>query len=193
MHVFNRILLLLLALIALAVGIISLLLLFGSIRPSAVSPGGVLYGQWHFFTTLHGSDATTALLVSGALIVLGLLVLILELLPGRREPARYLVRQDGLGRVTVTRSSVRALVQHEAALVPGVMEVDPRVTGGSKGLHIYSRTSVAPEVEAQAVGQQLQARIQEAIQQHLGLPVAEVQVAAQIGPLNTRRRVPRVR
>lgn len=193
MHAFNRILLVLLALITLAFGIISLLLLFGSIRPSAVSPGGVLYAQWRFFTTLHGSDATTALIVSAVLIIVALLVLIAELLLWKREPARYIVRQDGLGRVTVARSSVHALVRHEAASVPDVMEVDPQVTGGSKGLHVYTRASVAPDADAPAVGQQLQARIQEAIQQHIGIPVADVQVATQIEPLNTRRRTPRVR
>ena len=45
-------------------------------------------------------------------------------------------------------------------------------------------TAVAPEI-----GEQLQVNIKEAVQRHLGLPVAEVQVHTQVEALDTTRRV----
>ncbi len=191
MNVFNRIVMFLLSLATLAFGVISLLLLGGVIRPVAVSPGGVLMSQWSFFTRLSTGDATSAAIVSVIVALVGLIVLILELIPGRREPAHYVIRQDGLGKVTVARTSVRDLVQHEAATVPGIMETRQEVDGGPKGLHIHVRTALAPDAEASAVGEALQVKIQQSVQHHIGVPVSAVDVATQIAPLDnrTRRRV----
>jgi hypothetical protein len=193
MNVFNRIVMLLLSAALLAFGIIGLLLIGGLIAPAAVSPNGVLLRQWRFFTQLNTADATTAAIVCAVLALVGFILLILELLPRRREPAQFLVRQDGQGKVTVARSSVRDLVQFEAAAVPGVMETRQAVDGGRKGLRVRVRASIAPEAEAPKVGETLQERVQTAIQRHIGLPVAEVQVATQIEPFEHRGRQRRVR
>ena len=193
MNVFNRIVILILSVASLAFGIIGLLLLGGLIAPAAVSPNGVLLRQWSVFTQLTAADATAAALVCAVLALVGLILLILELLPGRREPAQFLVRQDGLGKVTVTRSSVQDLVQFEAAAVQGVMETRQAVDEGRKGLRVRVRASIAPEAEAPQVGKTLQERVQTAIQRHIGLPVDEVQVATQIEPFEHRGRQPRVR
>jgi hypothetical protein len=184
----NRIIMLLLSAAALAFGIITLLLLSGAIRPRDVSPGGALANQWESIASTRGSVATTLAIIAVVVAVLGLILLILELLPRRREPRRYLVRRDGLGAVTVARRSVRDLVQYEAVRVPGVMEVEPEVRDRRNGLHIYARTSLAPEAEAATVGQLLQEKIQATVQRHIGLPVAQVQVATQIEPLSGQGR-----
>ncbi len=191
MNVFNRIVMLLLSLAALAFGIIVLMLVGGIITPLQVSPSGVLLNQWRFFTRLNTADANTAALVVAIIGVVGLIVLILELIPGPREPAQFVVKQDSLGKVTVARTSVRDLVQHEAAAMPDVMETRQEVNEGRKGLRVHVRTALSPEADAPRVGQMLQERIQQSIQRHIGLPVAEVQVATQIEPLehHARRRV----
>jgi hypothetical protein len=191
-NVFNRIVMLVLSGASLAVGIIGLLLVGGLITPAAVSPNGVLLRQWRFFTQLNGTDATTATIVCVVLALVGIILLILEVLPGRREPAQFVVRQDGLGRFTVARSSVGDLIQYEAAAIPGVMETRQVVHQGRKGLRVRVRASIAPEAEAPKVGETLQERVQTAIQRHIGLPVAEVQVATQIEPFEQRGRRRRV-
>lgn len=193
MDVVNRIVMLLLSIAALAFGVIGLLLLGGVITPAQVSPGGVLRDQWAFFPRLRVADATTAAIVCGVLAVVGLLFLILEVLPGKREPDRYMVKRDNLGQVTVTRKSINDLVQYEAAEVDGVREVRPEVTNTPRGLRVLARASLFPEVDAAVVGQALQERVQQAIQRHVGLPVAEVQVATQLESLDGRRPRRRVR
>ena len=191
MNGFNRIAMLLLSIAALAFGSIALLLLGGLIQPAAVSPNGVLLGQWSFFTQLNEPDAKTAAIVCAVLAFVGLVILIfeiLDLMPGRRQPDQFVVRQDGLGSVTVARSSVRDLVQYEAATVPGVIETRQTVVEGSKELRVYVRTALSPEVDAPQVGQQLQEKLQLALQRHLGLPVAEVRVTTQLVPFEQRAR-----
>jgi hypothetical protein len=189
MNSFNRIAMLLLSIVALAFGSIALLLLGGLIQPAAVSPNGVFLHQWSFFTQLNRPDATTAAIVCAVLAFVGLVILILEILdliPGRREPDQVVVRQDGLGSVTVARSSVRDLVQYESATVPGVIETRQTVVEGSKDLRVYVRTTLSPEAEVPQVGQQLQEKLQLALQRHLGLPVAEVRVTTQLVPFEQR-------
>jgi uncharacterized alkaline shock family protein YloU len=189
MNAFNRIAMLLLSIAALAFGTIGLLLLGGLIHPAAVSPNGVFLRQWGFFTQLNGPDATTAAIVCAILVFVGLILLIFEILaliPRRREPAQFVVRQDGLGSVTVARSSVRDLVQYEAATVPGVVETREAVVGGSKELRVYVRTTLSPEAEAPQVGKQLQEKLQLALQRQLGLPVTEVRVSTQLVPFEQR-------
>ena len=186
MDAINRMVMILLSLVTAAFGIISLLLLAGILQPLWVSPAGALMNQWQWIAGLQGADKTTGWLVFGVLTVAGLLCLFLELLglfPVKREPSAYVIRQDGLGQVRVARKSVRDLVQHEAAIVPGVVEVRPEVRKEAEGIVVYARTSLAPEAAATTVGQQLQEQIQKSVQHHIGLPVSKVQVTTQIEPL----------
>jgi hypothetical protein len=187
MDIVNRIVMLILSIAALAFGVIGLLLLGGVLTPEQVSPGGVLFDQWSFFARLSAADATIAAIVCTVIGLLGLLFLILELLPGRREPERYLVKSDGLGQVTVTRKSLNDLVKHEAVEVNGVREVQPDVQDTPRGLRVVTRASLYPEADAATTGQALQERIQQAIQRHVGLQVAEVQVATQLEPIDSSR------
>lgn len=188
-NVFNRILLLVLGALALAAGVIALLLVTPVIHPADVSPGGFLKDFWHGIANLSGGSAITAVIVSILLALAGLALIVVELLPGPREAPTYVVRKDGLGTVTVARKSVRQVVQYEAAQIPGVREVRPEVRNGADGIHITAHATLAPDSVAPAIGEQLQVSIKEAVQRHIGLPVAEVQVHTQVQPLDTTRRV----
>ncbi len=184
----NWLAMLLLSLVTAAFGIISLLLLGGIIPPLSVSPAGALFNQWNWIARLSGADATTGWILFSILTVAGIAFTLFELLAllprQQREPSAYTVRRDGLGEVKVARKSVRDLVQHEAATVPGVIEVRPDVREGPQGLQVYAHTSLAPGAEATVVGQQLQEKIQTAVQRQMGLPVSHVQVMTQIEPIN---------
>src|SRR5262245_4116858 len=187
MNTFNRIAMIVVSLILLVVGIIGLLLLNGAIRPSNLNVW-LLYNLALYIAARQGVDFGPAMTVCIVLALIGLAILILELLPRRREAARYVVRQDSLGAVTVERASIADLVQHEARRVPGVLEVRPEVSNGPDGLHVFTRTTVEPEVEAPALGQELQERIKSSVQSHMGLQVAEVRIATQTAPLDRRKR-----
>jgi hypothetical protein len=188
-NVFNRILLLVLGALALIVGIITLLLVTQAIRPADVSPGGLLFDQWSGIAALSGGAATTAAIVGTLLALAGLALIVLELVPGRREPPSYVVRKDGLGQVRVARKSVSQVVQYEAGQIDGIREVRPEVRNSADGLHVIAHASLAPDAAAATVGEQLQTTIRESVQRQIGLPVAEVQVHTQVESLDAPRRV----
>ena len=152
-HVFNRILLLLLGALAVVAGVIALLLLLPVIRPTDVSPGGFLKEFWQGIANLAGAAATVAVIGAILLALAGLALIVIELLPAPREEQTYVVRKDGLGTVTVARKSVRQVVQYEAAQIEGVREVHPEVSNGADGLHIVAHASLAPDAEAPTVGE----------------------------------------
>jgi hypothetical protein len=188
-NVFNRILLIVLGALALVVGVMALLLVMQAVRPTDVSPGGVLFDQWRWVASLFGGAATTAAIIGTLLALAGLAIIVLELIPGRSEVPSYVVRKDGLGTVTVARKSVSQVVQYEAGQIDGIREVRPEVRNSSDGLHVIAHASLAPDTAAATVGEQLQATIKESVQRHIGLPVAEVQVHTQVEPFDPRRRV----
>jgi uncharacterized alkaline shock family protein YloU len=114
------------------------------------------------------------------------------LLFGKHQDKRYVVRRDALGQITVERSMVRDVVQHEALAVPGVLHAEPSVKDGKDGLHISTRAALVWDADTPSTGQILQERVKESVQTHLGLPVAEVRVTAETAALpkeTPRRRV----
>ncbi len=188
MNVFNRIIVILLCLIAIAFSIIVFLLIGGVIRPNQVSPGGFLSGIWSFYSQLSPSNATIAAIAFALLLIAALIILILEFVNLRRRADQFVVREDSLGKVTVARSSVRKLVGYEAKGIPGIIETRQSVNKGRNGLRVQVRALLFPEVNAPEVGHALQEKVQKAIQGHMGLDVAEVQVATQLEPFDKPRR-----
>ena len=188
MNVFNRIIVMLLCLIAIAFSIIVFLLVGGIIRSTQVSPGGFLSGLWSFYTQLSPSYATIATIAFALLLIVSLVILILEFVNLRRRADHFVVREDSLGKVTVARSSVRQLVGYEAKGIPGVIETRQAVEKGRNGLRVHVRALLFPEVNAPEVGHTLQEKVQKSIQAHMGLDVIEVQVATQLEPFGKPRR-----
>ena len=188
MNVFNRIIMIILCLIAIAFSIIVFLLVGGVIRPAQVSPGGFLLDLWSFFAQLNSTNATIAVVICALVVIVALILLILEVNIVGREPPQFVVRNDGLGQVTVARSSVRKLVGYEAKAIAGVVETRQTVDKGRDGLRVHIRALLLPEVDAPEVGHILQEKVQQSIQGHIGLPVTEVQVATQLEPFDKPRR-----
>ena len=188
MNVFNRILIILLCLVAIAFSIIVFLLVGGVVRPAQVSPGGLLLSLWSFFYQLNQSNATIAAVVFALLVIVALIILILEIATLRGGSDQFVVREDSIGKVTVARSSVRKLVGYEAKAIPEVIETRQTVDQGRNGLRVHVRALLFPEVNAPEVGHTLQEKVQKSIQGHMGLDVIEVQVATQLEPFDKPRR-----
>ena len=122
------------------------------------------------------------------LLLVGLLLLFLELRPEPRAAPRITLKEDGLGRVTVARDGVRELADREAGRVAGVMTVRSQVEEDPTGLRILCRISVDPASSVPEMTQELQQRLKAVVEHHLGLPVAQVSVDAQVAPLVSDRR-----
>jgi hypothetical protein len=200
MNIVNRVIMIVVSLLVFVFGATTFLLLTGIVVPRNQTLRDILalYSALRAVALLRGAAGNTVILIALFLLLIGLAFLILELwgpvgrIFRKREAKQYVVRHDALGDVTVGRTMVRDWVQHEAEAVPGVMAAEPEVKIGKNGLRLSTRASLAWDADAPAVGQELQERIKESVQTHLGLPVAEVRVTAQTAPLAkepTRRRV----
>ena len=191
MNIANRAIMIVASLITFLFGTITFVLLTGIIVPNNQTLRNILalYTALRAVALLRGATGNAAILIALVVAVVGLAVLVLELwgpvglLLGKHQDKRYVVRQDSLGQITVERSMVRDVVQHEAQAVPGVLHAEPSVKDGKDGLHISTRAALVWDADTPSTGQILQEHIKESVQTHLGLPVAEVRVTAQTAAL----------
>ncbi len=95
----------------------------------------------------------------------------------------------GSGRVTVAQRSLRALAAYTAERVVGVREASPRLRLRTDGWHIDCRVSLTPAAALPEVTAQLKAALHDTIEHHTGLPVARVNIAAQLHAIEAGRRV----
>ena len=191
MRVFNRLLIILLDLLLLmAVGAV-LLTAVGVTQPGHLAPTPWFADRLVPFTQLDPTSWSWTVGISLVLFLLGLLLLFLELRPGPGDAPRITLKQDGLGRVTVSRDGLRELVDREAGRVAGVMEVRSQVEENPAGLRILCRLSVDPTGSVPEMTQELQERLKAVVEHHLGRPVAEVSVDAQVAPLVSDRQAGR--
>lgn len=187
MNIFNRLLALVVsALLVIAAGAV-LLVMLGLTEPASLAPAPWFTDRLEEFAALTGNDRGWAIAIAVLLLLVGLVLFVLELLPGRREPPRLTVRQDGMGRVTVDRRAVQDLVSWEAAQVEGVREVRSHLIEGRDGLRLHCQVSVDPETSVPELTDTLQQRVKTAVERHLGRAVAAVQVDAQVAPLANGR------
>lgn len=191
MNIFNRLLIILLDLLLVVAAGAVLLTTLGVTQPGQLAPTPWFVDRLVPFTHLDPTTWGWTVGVSIVLLLLGLLLLLFELRPGPREAPQIIVKQDGLGRVRVARDGVRELVDREAGLVAGVMEVSSRVEEQAAGLRILCRLSVDPTKSAPEVTQEVQERLKASVEHHLGRPVAEVRVDTQVAPLVSDRRAGR--
>ncbi len=191
MSVFNRLLIILLALILLVTAGAVLLTTLRVTQPAQFAPTPWFADRLAPFTQLDPTLWSWAVGVSIVLFLLALLLLFIELRPGPRAAPRIILREDGLGRVTMARDGVRELADREAGRVAGVMRVRSQVQEEPTGLRILCRISVDPSSNVPEMTQELQERLKTAVEHHLGLAVTQVSVDAQVAPLVTDRRLRR--
>lgn len=193
MNILNRVLIILISLVTLVVAIAILLVALGIAAPETFAPNDWFRDRLVEFEDLTGTDQDWAIAIASGVIAVSLVLLVLELWPRRGEPSRLVVKQSGMGRVTVALDSVRRLVDWEAAQESAVMESESQVSEGADGLRIRSRVSLDPQASAQEVAETLQERIKNSVEQRIGRHVNQVTVDAQLEPLRGRRDRRRVR
>jgi uncharacterized alkaline shock family protein YloU len=191
---FNRLVIVLLAMALLVAAAAVLLVTLGLARPTDLAPAPWFADRLAPFAQLDPSSWGWTVGVCLGLVLVGLLLLVAELRPGRREESRLTLKRDELGTVTVTRRAVRAIVEREAGQVAGVAEAHSRLQESNGGLHVFCRVAVDPAAAIPALAEAVQARVRAAVERAVGRPVAEVRVDAQVEPLTgARRPVRRVR
>lgn len=188
MNLFNRLLVILLAL-ALLLGAGGVLLTTLRVaQPAQLAPGAWFTDRLLPFTQLDPTVWAWTVGVSLGLVALALILLYVELRPEPRPAPRIVLKQDDLGRVTVSLESVRALVDREAGRVEGVRSARSQVDQESDGLRVLSHIAVDPASSVPDMTQELQLRLKGVVQHYVGLAVTGVSIDAQVAPLRTDQR-----
>jgi hypothetical protein len=190
---FNRLLIILLGIAVLVTAGAVLLTTLGVIDPAQLGSAGPWFvDRLVPFTQLDPTSRAVTLGVCLALMVLALLLLFLELRQGPRGARKVTLKEDALGRVTVTLDEVRRLADREAGQVPGVTSARSHVETEPPGLSISCRVSVDPAGSIPDMTDELRERLKAAVEHHVGLAVTHVSVDAQVSPTATNRRHRRV-
>jgi len=192
MNVFNRLLVSLLALAAIALAALVLAIALGWVRPDEV-----LRAPWsHALEPARlaaGADSRWLVGVCAVLVPLAMGLFVLEWCTLRRRPHLLTVRKSPHGAVTVAMRSVREMADRLGGEHPQVLEIHTRVREQRGALWIAGKVSVAAGEPIPDIAADLQDRIKSGIERSLGRSVAEVRVEAQVGPLsNGHSRAPRV-
>lgn len=184
MHLFNRLVVTLLAAL-LAVGGAFVL--------------GVSYG-WPDTHTLRGMPALVRLVIalrehpalpvsaSGmASLLLGLFVLYLELRVPDRNPG-MVIQRDKHGSTTVSLAGLRRLAEHVIGEIPGVETIRADARESRSGVQYFCRVVLKPETSAPDIADEIRARLGTAVTHHLGRRAARIDIHSQVGTAPTTRR-----
>jgi hypothetical protein len=193
MALFNRLLIIVLAVVVLVVAIVSLLATVGLVQPAQVGwAGSWIVDRLVPLAELDPTSRTVSVGVCLLLIVVAVLLLVLELRQGPRETRRITLKDDELGRVTVAMDGLRELANREAVQVAGVTRARSQVEEDSPGLRISCQVSVDPAISVPEMTASLRERLKAAVEHHVGLSVTQVSVDARVAPLASNQRHRRV-
>lgn len=179
MNVFNRLLVIALDAIMLIAVVLILLVTFGIARPDQLFPSLGLTPFLEPFVGLTDSTFAWTVGVSIVLLVLGLILLSQEIRV-QQGPAPVMLKQDALGRLTVSRDAATQVIDRAASQVNGVMGSHSKVEETSKGFRIHTQISVNPTSNVAQVTEEVRETIKSAVEQQLGRPAREVDVRAQL-------------
>ncbi len=183
--IFNRVVVLIAALVILAGAVITTLVAVGISAPDVV-PYGWFQTQLQRVAAATGAGVVGIIAVS-IVIALGMIaVLLLESMP-LRGPSPLLISSTEVGVTTIDVDSVRTLVENAGATIHGVHDVDSTVKKCVEGLLISCRALVALGINVPEVGAELQSKIKEIVEKLTGLPVVRVDIKIRYRSKEARR------
>ncbi len=171
---FNRIAVILVALAVLGAAVVTILITAGTLGLENL-PDGWFEPQIRWLA--EASGGMKAIVVTAAVLVALAMfsIIVAELVSSRRE-LRFLVSSQKEGATTVTRDSVRSLVEHVGGEISGIDGVECRVGEKDNGLMIACTARVAMGASLPEVSNQLRSDIKRMAEQLTGLPVNSVDV-----------------
>lgn len=164
----------------------------GLITLGLLKPEDLLASPWDqglmLFAQLAPGQGWRVLGICVILILLGVLLIAIELRPQSLKDATLLVKQDGLGQITVAVASIQDLVSREAGQVTGVMDTSTQVKDSPTGMHLHCRLSVDPTSNVPDLTTEVQERLKKAVEHYVGKPVEQVHLNTQVAPLRQSTR-----
>jgi len=182
--IFNRIVVVVIALLLLAGAVITLLVSTGVSAPPEIL-------SWFEPQLKAVADATgntaIGIVVVSVLVILGMIaILVLELTP-LRESGPLLISSTEEGVITIDVKSICLLAEKTTAIIHSVRHVKCYTRETTGGLIISCKPTVLLGTNLLEVGAAIQNNIKEAIEQFTGLTVAHVDVQAKYESVEARR------
>ena len=174
MSIFNRVVVVVIALAILAGAVITFLVSAGVVTPD------ILPYAWLEPQLQSVSDATDGragnIIAITVVVALGMIVILLSEFIPLNKPATLLINSTDKGISTIDVDSVCILAEHTGATIRDVRDVKSSVRESAEGLLISCRTSVALGSNLLELEAETRTRISETVEQLTGLPVAQVDI-----------------
>lgn len=183
MTTFNRVIVVIVALLILAGAVIIWLVAAGASTPD-IFP--FFETQLQAVADATGSTAVTIIVIS-ILVALAMLAILIGEFNFLREPRPLLVSSTEEGSVTIDPNSICVLAEATATNIHSVHQVKCSIRERTGGLLISCRPLVVLGTSIPEVGVELQSKIKEAVEQLTGLAVAEVDIEVKYKPVEARR------
>lgn len=179
MNAFNRVCMTLFALLSVAAGVVAFLLFATVIVPSDLGLGAFVAELARGLLTVGGDSPAIAYSASGGVVLFGILLLVLELLPARRQTA-FEVGTTDLGVMTVERDGLCRMAERVASSVDGVVGARAVMESRDGGVACRCLVSVHAEASVKDVGAEVQSLVRESVERQAGIQLHEVEVKARI-------------
>lgn len=185
MSVFNRVVVVVIGLVILAMAVITLLVAAGISTPD-VLPYGWFETQLQKVADATGAGVIGIIAVAVVIALAMIAMLFLEFVPPR-SPGPLLISSTEEGIVTIDADSICVLAEATATNIHSVHQVKCSIREKTGGLLISCRPLVVLGTSIPEVGVELQSKIKEAVEQLTGLAVAEVDIKVKYKPVEARR------
>lgn len=180
MNVFNRtvVILLLVAIIVLAA--VFVIVPHDSLHVVAV------YADWLYDESMDYGNANPLffaalrVIVGGAVIIVCLFILWLELRRPRKKTIRALKLEGG--EASITTDSVEQRLAYNIDQLPEVIRVSPQVAGRARGVDLNLLVETSPEIDVPMKTEEIVQVAREVIVERMGLKLGKVQVKIKHAP-----------
>ncbi|MCL7454653.1 MAG: alkaline shock response membrane anchor protein AmaP [Anaerolineae bacterium] len=180
MNVFNRIIVVLLLLVIIVLAAVYVIAPGESLRVVAVTADWLQRGTVNYVESDRLLFAGARVIIGGALIILCLLILWLELRRPRRKSIRAQKLEGGEARITI--ESVEQRLEYNIDQLPDVIKVSPQVTGRTRGVDVDLLLETSPEVDIPMKTEEVLQVTREVIVERMGLKLGKVQVKIKHAP-----------
>jgi hypothetical protein len=180
MNVFNRIIVILLLFAIIVLAAVYIIAPGESLRLVSVTTEWLHQGTVNYIQSDRLLFAGGRVLIGGALIVLCLIILWLEMRRPRRRSIQAQKVEGGEARITI--ESVEQRLAYNIDQLPDVIKVTPRVTGKSRGVDIDLVLETSPEVDIPMKTEEVLEVTREVIVERMGLKLGKVQIQIKHAP-----------
>jgi hypothetical protein len=184
MRALNAVLVILVDIVVMICAAVVFLVTLGALQPGAFAGVPWLQNLVAPLAQSTGAGQATALVISGIVFLLGLIVLIAEFAAGFPRRRAAAPGPDGLGPVVVDDDLIRELANREAWQVPGVQALRLQVKRGKAGLRLNGQLSVEPLANIAEVARDVRLRVRAALERAMGERVEEFHLRCT--PVNRR-------